>query len=213
MRAPEPWLRSAEATLIRHAAGLAPLLLFAAVAVAACSSDLFHSTDWTTLCDAKPASAACRVDGGGTGGSGGAGGSGGSGGAGGMGGMGGLDGGMGGMGGTGGLDGGMGGSGGAGGMGGGASSSSTGAGPCVPCANVVAASVEKPEPSAICASSRDLFALLDECRCVMIVGPCQPNCGLTPSCGGTAGDIEACETCLETKCSAAILSCLKQTSP
>jgi len=76
--------------------------------LAACSSDLFHSTDWASLCDKQPDAGACQTkadagDAGETGGGGAGGGVGGSGGMGGAGGAGGGAGGSGGMGGAGGM--------------------------------------------------------------------------------------------------------------
>ncbi|MDI3283765.1 hypothetical protein [Polyangium sp. 15x6] len=54
-----------------------------AVASIACGSDLFHATDWATLCDTNPTAKGCAGQGGGAAGSGGSGGMGGAGGMGG----------------------------------------------------------------------------------------------------------------------------------
>jgi hypothetical protein len=47
------------------------LSLFFALAAGACSSDLFHSTEWQSLCDKEPSEERCGGGGGGGGGSGG----------------------------------------------------------------------------------------------------------------------------------------------
>lgn len=133
-----------------------------ALASIACGSDLFHSTDWATLCDAEPTAKGCAGQGG------------------------------------------AGGSGGAGGMGGGA--------PCIPCANLAGASVAKPVDVALCPSSVDVHALLDDCRCSE-TSVCYSSCSLTPACGNTATDVAACDACVETSCGPYVLSCLAQTSP
>ncbi|MDC0742456.1 hypothetical protein [Polyangium mundeleinium] len=135
-----------------------------ALASIACGSDLFHATDWATLCDTKPTAKGCAGQGGG-----GAGGMGGAGGA-------------------------------------GVAES------CIPCANLASARVAKPDDVPVCPSSVDVHALLDQCRCDAM-SVCYPSCSLTPACGSTAVDVEACDACVETSCGPYVLSCLAQTAP
>jgi hypothetical protein len=148
------------------------LLCSLAVAVIACDRDLFHATDWATLCDVEPSAPACLPDGGG--------------GAGGVGGMGGGDAGV---------------------------DVEEPPAPCVPCANLVDARSSLPPDRVLCPSSADIYALLTACRCDVAGGVCQPNCALTPACGGASTDTAKCDACVETSCGALVLSCLERTAP
>ncbi|TKD02268.1 hypothetical protein [Polyangium fumosum] len=129
-----------------------------ALASIACGSDLFHATDWATLCDTNPTAKGCAGEGGG-------------------------------------------------GTGGAVVAES-----CIPCAHLASARVAKPADVPVCPSSVDVHAVLEQCRCEA-TSVCSPSCSLTPVCGGTEVDVEACDACVETSCGPYLLSCLAQTAP
>jgi hypothetical protein len=142
---------------LRRRAGM--VALGAMLLVTACKSDLFHDTDWKTLCDVDASAAPCQAGAGGGGGAGGAGGAGGG---------------------------------------------------CTACAELLRADVMSVPAGQICPTSRDLYDLLQACRC-KAEGPCYANCSLVPACGGTASDVSACEACMQTSCGLQASGCAQET--
>jgi hypothetical protein len=143
-------------------------LCLVTLVVSACGSDLFHSTDWDTLCDKNPAAAGCpgpHNDGAGGGGGGDAG-------------------------------------------DGAASSSGGNEGPCRPCVEVASASTQMPSLDAVCPSSRDIYSLLNECRCTKMSGSCSAACSLSPACGGASiAVVSDCEICMQKQCGTLLEAC------
>ena len=142
------------------------LPLFAAV-LCGCGADIFHATDWETLCDKDPSAETCAsgVGGGGGGGAGGAG--------------------------SGGAD----------------------AGACLPCLKLVNAAIPAPLPEAICPTSRDIYELLQVCRCGM-GGACLAGCMDSPACGGvSATSAETCNDCAKHSCVELVEACAAVVGP
>lgn len=136
---------------LRRRAGM--VALGATLLVTACESDLFHDTDWQTLCDVDASAAPCQA------------GSGGGGGA------------------------------------------ATG---CTACAELLRADVMPVAAEQICPTSRDLYDLLQACRC-KAEAPCYASCSLVPACGGAASDVAACEACMQTSCGLQASGCAQET--
>jgi hypothetical protein len=162
----------------RHVA--AAFAVIALASAGACSSDLFHGTDWPSRCDRDPDFEGC-----GTATATGAGGSGtgatttgtstsstGSGGGGG---------------GVGGA-----GVGGAGGDGGGA---------CLTCKEALG--VDMP---VLCPMAADYYAALDACMC-QISGSCDLDCSASQYCGGDVDPAVSCVPCLQQLCPPQYMAC------
>ncbi|UQA59000.1 hypothetical protein [Polyangium aurulentum] len=120
-----------------------------ALAAGACGSDLFHSTEWDTVCKSNPNASGC---------------------------------------GEGGADGGG------------------DPGNCIKCLDLVPAAAPRPAVSDLCSTTLDAYALLDECRCAE-GAPCLAACETTPTCGGTATDVIACDDCAKQNCGELIEAC------